>query len=554
VNRIFKYLFTGLCLATVAVGAPSRTWAQSTAEPAVVISIASLDKQMVMIEHLLTASGFPQFKFMVQSPVKQYSKGINTKKPVGVLLFLNEEKEIPDVLAFIPVTNLDDVLDNVAGFVQVDEEGDDVTISMDNGTQLFIRKKGEVALITNDEAVFALAPSNPEATLDELPAKYNFSAKVFGSRIPPALRQQWMDTMRDGYEQQMQMLGENTLQADLQEMNWKQFERALNDMGTVTMGMATNKDEKNIVLDFEILAESNSEMAKRFNESSLKEGSQFKGFLMKDAAMTAHVYSGIAPEDVEQSQKMLDKIPEMVREQLEDEDLSDEEIEMMEKVASGFGKIVADTLAQGKMDGGAVLMGEDEGLNFAAGFAVANPKELENLVKQVVPQIEQSAGSRVQVELNSGSYKDVTFHRFTIEMPDDSEEAINLLGEQAQILVGIGNKSVYFAFGSNPLDLVKKSMDDAGPSEPQPAFQMNMFMAPMMKIVSRASSEDPMPKRMAKKLAETGADRIRLTTEYIPNGYRGRLEIQDGVLSMIKVAADGFSGGMEDEDWEDEDF
>jgi hypothetical protein len=98
-------------------------------------------------------------------------------------------------------------------------------------------------------------------------------------------------------------------------------------------------------------------------------------------------------------------------------------------------------------------------------------------------------------------------------------------------------------------------MDDAGPSEAQPSFQMNFYMANIMKIASRASDDDPTAKKMAKKLAETGGDRIRMVTEYIPNGYRGQFEIQDGILSMIKVAADAFSGGgMDDEEWDDEDF
>lgn len=555
-NRIINRFLLGVCLGTIALTAPMRAVAQSAPEPAVVISIAGVDKQMVMIEHLMTASGFPEFKFVAQSTVKQYTKGVDPKKPAGVMLFFNEGKETPDVLGYIPVTNLDDLLDTVAGFVEVDENGDETIIAMDDGTELIVKKVGDIAFVTNEKTTLDLAPSDPVAALEDLPTKYNFAARIYGRRIPESLRKQWMDTIRDGYEQQLRMMGqEDSLQADLQEMNWKQFERALNDMGTIQMGMGTDKDAKNIVLDFEILAEANSEMAKRFNEANLTSGSQFKGFLMKDAAMTAHFYSGVAKEDVEQSTKMLDKIPEMIREQLEDEDLSEEEIELIAKLAAGFGKVVSDTIAEGKIDGGAVLMAENDEINFASGFQVANPKELEDLVKEMVPQLEQRVESGLQVELNSGSYKNVTFHRIAFDFPEDQEEAIQLFGEQVQFIVGIGSKSAYFAAGSNPLDLLKKAMDDAGPSEAQPAFQMNFYMANIMKIASRASEDDPTAKKMAKKLAETGGDRIRMVTEYIPNGYRGQFEIQDGILSMIKVATDAFSGGgLDDEEFEDEDF
>jgi hypothetical protein len=555
VNRIIESVFAGLCLGTIAFMSPARAVAQSAPEPAVVISIAGMDKQMAMIEHMLTASGFPEFKFFVQSTVKQYTKGLNAKKPAGVMLFFNEGKEEPDVLGFIPVSNLDDLLDIIAGFVEVDENGDDIIIAMDNGTELNVRKVGDIAFITNDVAIFDLAPADPEAMLEDLPAKYHFAAKVYGSRIPEALRNKWMAMIRDGYEQQMEMMGQqDSLQADLQEMNWSQFERALNDMGTVLMGMATDKAAKNIVFDMEIVAEASSEMAKRFNEANLKSGSEFQGFLMDGAAMTAHFYSGIVKEEADQYNKLLDKIPDLIREQLEDEDLTDEEIEILVKLASGFGKVISDTVAEGKADGGAVLMVEDDGLNFASGLHVANPKELENLVKELVPQVEQRVGSRLQVELNSGSYRNVTFHRVTYDIPDDQEPAIKLLGEQLQVIVGIGEKSAYFAAGGNPLDLLKKAMDDAGPSDTQPAFQMNFYLAPVMKLVGRMEDSDPMAKKMAKKLAETGGDRVRMTYEYLENSFRGRFEIQDGILSLIKVGVDAFSGGGMDEDWEDDDF
>lgn len=140
-NRIIKIIFVGLCLGTISLMSPARAVAQSAPEPAVVISIAGMEKQLGMIEHMMNAAGFPEFKFVVQSTIKQYTKGLNAKKPVGVMLYFNEGKDEPDVLGFIPVTNLDDLLDTVAGFVEVDENGDEIIIAMDNGTELIVKKK-----------------------------------------------------------------------------------------------------------------------------------------------------------------------------------------------------------------------------------------------------------------------------------------------------------------------------------------------------------------------------------------------------------------------------
>jgi hypothetical protein len=250
---------------------------------------------------------------------------------------------------------------------------------------------------------------------------------------------------------------------------------------------------------------------------------------------------------------MLEKIPDMVSEQLEDEDLSEEEMKTVESLVADFIKIVTDTMNAGKMDGGAVLMLEESDVNFASGFFIANPKDLEDLVKKYVPILEEKMDSKLQVELNAGNHKDVTFHRISFDIMD--EDAAKVLGEQAQVIIGIGKESGYFAFGNNPLDLIKKSMDSTGPSEQQPAFQMNFQIGQFLQMANRANDE-PMLKAMSKKLLTDGNDRVRLSSEYIENGYRGRLEIQDGLLSLIKVAQESFSGGgLEDEEeMEDDDF
>lgn len=552
-NRIFKNLLIGLGVATAALLAPTRGLAQSEPQPAVVISIAELNRQLAMVEHMLTASGFPELKFIVQSTVKQYTKGVDLKKASGVMLYFQEDKDEPDFLAYFPVVNLEDLLDTVAGFVTVDEDGDNTRITMDDGKEFVLKKVGDVAFLTNQESMLENIPQDPASMLEELPAKYNLATRIYGQRIPESLRNQWLETIRDGYESQMEAMGEDSPQADIQEMNWKQIESMFKDTESITIGMVADKEAKHLAWDIEVLHTSGSEMAKKINNSVLKENSKFKGFLMEGAAMSAHGSSAIAKEDLEQSLKMIEKMPGMVREQLEDEDLSDEEIETLEALATDCIKVVTDTLNAGKIDGGAVMMLEESDLNFAAGFFIAKPSDLEDIVKKYVPILEQKMDSKLQVELNSGNHKDVTFHRVTFDVTD--EEAAKVLGEQAQVIIGIGKESGYLAFGNNPLDLIKKAMDSPGPSENQHAFQVNFQIGQFLKFANQAN-EDPMLKAMSKKLLANGNDRVRVTSNYIQNGYNARMEVQDGILSLIKVAQEGFSGGgLEDEeDFEDDDF
>ncbi len=551
-QNVCKTMWIGL-LAVATMVLPSQRLAAQSAppEPAIVISIADINQQLSTIEYVLNASGFPQFKFIAQSAVKGYSKGVDTKRPAGAFLFFRDDRDTPDVLAYVPVSNLDDLLDTIAGLANLDEDGDTTVATFRNGMELNIKKVGDAAYIAMDSELLSRIPEDVHSILEDLPSRYNLAAKVVGSRIPKALRDQWIDTVRDGYERQLEMMGQDdSVQADLQEMNFSQMERALNEMESVLIGVKADKEGKRLYFDLDMVATAGTELAGRLNASRLEGESEFKGFLQEGAAMTAHVFSGFAPEDIEQFKSVVERFPQMIREELEDEDLTNEEIDTIEKAVSRLTGLLLDTAASGKIDAGAVLKIGEQELNFASGIALANPAELETAIKELLPLLEEKIGAEVQIEMNAGSYKDVTFHQIVVDIPDVDEKMTEVLGNRLVLVVGIGSKGAYFASGTNPMDLLKDSIDGPGPSEgANLPLQFNLHVGQILDFASRFET-DRMVKHMASKLLETGGDRIRVTSESLENGYRGRFEIQDGLLGLIKVGFESLQGGGDFEDGE----
>ena len=92
-------------------------------DPAVIISIASVDEQLDDVEHMVSAAGFAQFAPMVQMGVSEYLNGIDRSKPIGVMMYFEDDDPMPIVLAAIPVTDFEDVLDTISEFVDIDESG-----------------------------------------------------------------------------------------------------------------------------------------------------------------------------------------------------------------------------------------------------------------------------------------------------------------------------------------------------------------------------------------------------------------------------------------------
>ena len=195
-NRLRRFLLAGFLIAATAVIAPlSQAKAQSAPDPAVVISIADFTQQLSDVEYLAEASGYGNMKFFAQTMVKQYIKGIDNTLPAGIMLYFNEDSEEPDFLAFVPVTNLDDLLDTISGMAEVDEGEDFTTIITDNDDELLVKEIGNNAFISNKKEMFDNIPSDPAGLLGEMPKTYNVAARIFSNRIPESLRTQALDVI-----------------------------------------------------------------------------------------------------------------------------------------------------------------------------------------------------------------------------------------------------------------------------------------------------------------------------------------------------------------------
>jgi hypothetical protein len=547
VNRVFNFLLAMMLVGSLTLAAPhAKLRAQSMPEPAVVISLADFSQQMGDIDYLVDASGFAQMKFMAQTMIKQYTKGIKTNAPSGVMMYFTEGKPEPDFLGFVPVENLEDLLDTISGMAEVDEGDDYITIVTDDGTEVLVKEVDGNAFFSNRSEMFENLPSDPASDLGDLPSKYNFSAKVFGQRIPAEMREQALQMIRDGYESQLEQMEETEpTQAKLQRENFefqmKNFSSWINETDNLVLGMNADKDSKTLFMDIAVTAAPNSELASRLAAAKSKDKSMFSGFLMDGAAFTQNGCMGIHPDEAQEYSKMLDQLQEAFVEGISEEgDLSEEEIEVGEKALNKLVQIGKETLAEGILDSGAVVMLKDKDINVAAGVRLADPKKLEDAVKEVVAYAEGKMGDELQVDLNSGSHKGVTLHQVICQIPDDEEEMRDFLGDQVTFIVGIGESSAYLAAGTNPLPVLKQAMEEGTQSDK--VMQYNLYIAPILKFVAGIEGE-PLVENMATQLQENGGDRISMTSDTIENGIQMRFEMQDGILSLIKVGFESMGQG-----------
>ena len=532
---------------TVAVCAASllpsdNTCAQSAPKPAVVISLAPLGEQMDDIKYLVSAAGFKNMNFLIQSQIKHFTSGIDQIRPSGVMLFFKEDSPEPQWLGFVAVEEVEDMLDRIADFADVDEDGDLITITPENGDEIVAKESDGFLLIADDPQMFDLAPTNPVEMLGDLPEKFNLAARVYGQRVPEQLRKKGIELITEGYARQMEELGKDN--DNFFDAQMEQIKSFVNDTEEIMIGFKADKDQGKLTSKVIFRGTPGSELAKRCNVMKDMATGKFAGFLNSESAFDANVRGKIIEADIQTYNALIDQIREQFLDEIDaDGELEDAEFSKLETVVDEIIAVMKETVASGEFDTGAVMMMNKSSFNFASGFKIADPKKLEKAIKSLVEMAQEKAGEIINVQFNSGVYEDITLHTLVVEIPGDEEEARKFFGDRVTVVVGIGKDAVYLGAGKDPLTLLTSSIEKSKTAEKPAALnQYRVFLAPILRFAAGVSSE-PALETMAETLEENSSDSISVFSDVIENGLESRLEIEDGILALIKAGFEAAQAG-----------
>lgn len=544
-----KQIFQWCAMGVVAAGlllSPSRpVVAQSAGDPAVVISLAGLGEQLNDVKYVMDKAGQGAMFGMISAQANTFLNGFDRSKALGALLYFSEESPEPKWMALVPVKNMDDVLDTISQFAEVEENGDVTSITpQGSGETMYVRESGGYAVISDSEEMLESAPSNPGELLSSVSADFNLGAKVFVQRIPEGMREMALSAIEEGYQQQMDAIGDEAL-AELQsqnfEMQMKRMKSLINETEQLVMGFNIDETAKSVHFDMQMVGLDGSELSRQSDGYGSADPTRFGGF-SDDAATMSMSFSGkIAEGDAAEAKQSLDAVLQMALSKMEEENLGDSEKELATHVVTDLIDVLKATMDEGSMDMGAMVLLDDKNANLVAAVQVADPGKVEKSVKDIVAAAEGKTDDRVQFNLDMGSHEGVKLHEIVVSVPDDKAQAL-LGSEEAKILLGIGNKAVYFAAGNDPMETLKKAISGGPGSSGKPPMQMNLRLASLMKKVADVEDEE-IPRMIADKLAKSGRDQISFVMTAIKNGLEMKLEAQDGILELLGVAAQMGMGG-----------
>lgn len=530
--------------------------AQAQNKPVAVVSFAGYDALIADLNYVGELSGAPQLAQSLEGILALVTRaqglaGLDKSKPIGASLTLSEGGA-PTPLIFIPVTDVDKLLDALQGVVpNVEDLGDGFSkIRLPNGLPLVMKVSEGWAFLSMSQESLADLPKDPAKLLGDLPAKYDLAVQLNIQNIPAPLLQFAIDQVNRGAEPGLrQKDGESDTDYETRkkftEATLEQVTQAIEEIDHITVGYAIDKKEEGALLDLELTVKEGGKLAKQLIAAKeAAKPSKLAGFADEEAVANFHFTSPILEDD---AKTILGAI-EMGREQAakkidESEDLEGQDIkDAVKKMVSDIFDVAAATIEGGQVNGAAAIYGEGPFELFAAGLVV-DAKKLEKVVKKAV-ELFGDAPDFPDVEFDADEKGGVTYHNITVPVADP--EAQKVFGEEVTISLGFGKNLVVVAVAEE--DGVESAAeivaDNAGADELPPA-QLQVRLGP---IVQFAVDNDEDAKKPAKELAELLADvehdHVSFVTDYIPNGQRTRISIEEGLLQAFgKAVVAGMQGG-----------
>ena len=207
----------------------------------------------------------------------------------------------------------------------------------------------------------------------------------------------------------------------------------------------------------------------------------------------------------------------------------------------------------GRVDGAAtVLVGPEVATGLLAGY-VADGALLDKILHTVAAAIVQDHPEAAQfVKLDAEKSGSINFHKISIPIPEDAkdrEKVIQLIGENLDIMIGVGQENAYLAVGRDAMTTLKKAIDRsarAGAKAVSP-LDISMAMKPVAEFATVVGkpNERPQAAMIDSELKKTpGKDHIVLVVRPISNGVQMHLEVEQGLLRLLgRLVVTGLRNG-----------
>lgn len=523
--------------------------ATALGEPVVVVSVTSLDRLMKDINYVASAVGQANAGSIFQMMATTYTNGIDKSRPIGVAVFPSDE--FPVTTVFVPTKDVKRFLRSLEAQLGPPDELEDGTLVVAAGQMLlYIRQKGDWAYFAQSDEMFDQLPEDPMPWLAGMDDAYDIGVRVNVQALTPEQRETIVAQLRQGFEAALQ--GQSPEQAEQMRQfggqSLEQLALVINDTDKLQFGFAIDREAKELRFETMSTAVAGTDLAEMY-ESQKAVPSKFASVIKPDAAGFFHGAGSIGPQGIEQAKTSLEQATGSISSALESVDnMTEEQRVEFEAFFDRMIEIGAETISEGKTDGGGLLTLSDQELNAVAGFFVSDGSKVAQLAKDLAAKIEASGAEKApKFTFDAGDYKGVTMHYIEAEVPADNEQAQQVFGDTLKITIGTGDDAVYMAMGKSSEAMLKSLIDDAGSDTggDRPLSQGQIRLLPILEFAQSINADETVAAMIDALVRSSAADSVSFVSSSIERGGEFTLTIGEGILKSIgaAIAAQQVQGG-----------
>lgn len=540
-------IVAGVTAGLTAAEPEERPAAEQT--PLAVVCAASVDTLLEDLDYVLGSAGAQERMNQIRGIITNLNglKGIDRGRPVGVLVYPPASgMGDPDVVAFIPVSSMEDVqvslkISNQVSVVKGDGEGRWELRGPDRSIP--IQVQGDYAFVAqNPERLGGTLP-DVTALTESTAGRYDLSLRVFRGGIPEQAIEQGLAKLHADAEKERERRDGETdaqygLRTRLSRSAEEVLEHLLTDFEQATIGVSVSREERSASIEATVAVQPRSELA-AFIASLAATHSQFAGLDPDTTALTVSSSWTLSDNGSEMAGELLEQLRQQLGEQMQQDFTGASSAEHpVRRVLDALDA----TAEAGQVDSLFAFSGDRPGgMVLVAAAHVEQAEELASALEQILPFVSQSKDV-ASLELQALEIEGVAVHRIVPKKIRQQDE--RLYGSDAALYVGVGQEAIWLALGGAETPDVLARFISGAPAEvaaeqsPPPLLSLDLHLSSWIGLAGDGSSNKERRFIEAARMAFTDPDRDGLHVEIVPgdSGLQLTARLDEGYLRLLGLA------------------
>ncbi|MDA1163811.1 MAG: hypothetical protein O3B13_11970 [Planctomycetota bacterium] len=547
---------TVVCISTHdrAIAQDAEATDAAPAYPVVTVNVASIDRILSHVGFVFDGVERPEIMDLIGTGLANFRdlKGIDRTRPGGLMIFVSEGLvPLPIPVAYLPIEDIGEFGQTLATvgaqLKPVPGEEDRYELNPRRGPTSFVSVQEGYAFIGQNEESINRTFTSPEKFAGSLSSRYDISASANLRQTPKSVRDLILLTLKNSAQASMQRRDDEpeavyNLRRSQAEGNLRFIEHLLRDGEELTLGVKVDQAQKNAAVELVVKATPDSAFAKELAQG-IARPSYFDAAIDESVPLSVSLSVMVAKHDRKTMLELFNLGEQETNRNLAGlpKDAVVEDIPKL-KPAEDLFEALRTTIREGHLDGFVQFFGEpDKKFVLVGALRVMNAPAFGASLSNLLEQASRTSAN-MDVELGVDSYGDIVFHRLTGKDTNQRDQA--LFGKTPALYFGTDNQALWFAFGGDDAIPTLRSAIDrvasgaGGPRRVELApFQFVMNMKEWVRVRNEDRDKPrPFADLALEAFKAEGSDVLRADAKLLDNGFRVRIQVENGFLRLLGLA------------------